>query len=343
MMRFKRSISSFRSWGTRRAKGWIGILFLAITACSPYNFQKEVTAVSTSVSQLSDGFTTGYTQLAADRAAQLDLTLTSTRSKVVMSSSCLVPVSPTNQNPCTIYQFRGAAPALTTIEQKRAQTMAALSVVQGYAQALSAVTNATDRATYDSAVGQLSSAVGTLAKAAGPVAPELSTIAPAGVNLVGWLVGTALDEQRLDSLKAGVTAASTPLPNGAVPFDYVVSVLGDGLFALSQQRQAVLIAEENILIDRLGPSLNEAAYTQGLSSAHAVVSVLDGLRQANPTAATAALVKAHQALLAALNDPSRNYPSLVTAVGALADQVGALQSALTAPTTQKTAAPTKGK
>ncbi len=54
----------------------------------------------------------------------------------------------------------------------------------------------------------------------------------------------------------------------------------DGLFALSQQRQAVLIAEENILIDRLGPSLNEAAYTQGLSSAHAVVSVLDGLRQA---------------------------------------------------------------
>ena len=121
-------------------------------------------------------------------------------------------------------------------------------------------------------------------------------------------------------------------------------MLGDGLAALSQQRQAVLIAEANFLLGRIGSSVSQAAYTQDLSNAHALVGVLDSLRQANATATTAALVKAHRALLAALIDPSRDYPSLVAAVGAFADLVAALQGALTAGTTPaKSSPPTKGK
>ena len=49
------------------------LVLLGLAACSPYNFQKEISAVGTGVSQLSDSFTAGYTQLAADRVTQLDL------------------------------------------------------------------------------------------------------------------------------------------------------------------------------------------------------------------------------------------------------------------------------
>jgi hypothetical protein len=254
-----------------------------------------------------------------------------------MATSCIAPPSASLQNqvPCTLYRSGGAPAALSDVEQKRDKTMAFLKVLKDYAQALAAVTNAADRAAYNAAVAQLASAVGTLAKDAGFQGAAASTVAPAAVNLLGWVVGTALDQQRFDSLKAGVTAASTPLANGAIPIDYVATAAGIGLVALSKARQEVLLAEVNDWIARLGPSMTDAAYRQGLSDAQAVVAVYYGLRHADPTAVAAGLVKAHQALVAAVDDASRNYPSLVKAVGDFADQAAALQTGLAATTTAK--------
>jgi hypothetical protein len=212
----------------------------------------------------------------------------------------------------------------------RDKMMAILAALKDYTHALVAVTNAADSTAYNAAVAQLSSAIGSLTPAAGPQGAAASTVALAAVNLIDWVVGTALDEQRFESLKAGVTAASTPLPNGAIPINYVATTAGDGLLALSTTRQAVLIAEAQILTNRLGRSLSDAAYRQGLSDAQAVVAVLDGLRRADPTKAAAGLVKAHAALVAAVNNPTSNYPTLVKAVKDFADQAKALDAALTA-------------
>jgi hypothetical protein len=110
---------------------------------------------------------------------------------------------------------------------------------------------------------------------------------------------------------------------------------GQGLLALSKARQRFLIAEVNILMGRLGPSLTAAAYRQGLSDTQAVVAVLDGLHHADPTAAAKGLVKAHAALVAAVDDPTRNYASLMTAVADFAHQAATLQSALAATPTVK--------
>ena len=203
-------------------------------------------------------------------------------------------------------------------------------------QALVAVTNAADRAAYNAAVAQLASTVGTIAKDAGPYGAAASTVAPAAVNLVGWIGGTALDQQRFDSLKAGVIAVSTPLPDGTTPINYVATVAGAGLYALALAQQDVLGNELDILTRPLGPSLTDAAYRQRLSDAQAVVAVLDGLRQTDPTAAANGLIEAHKALVAAVNDPSQNYPSLVKAAGDFADQATALHDALTATPAAKT-------
>ena len=319
------------------------LALFGLAACSPYSFPKEVAAIGMGVDQLSDGYAAGFAGLAADRAATVQLDLTGSRAKVAMASSCLAAKPQNDQVPCELFRFGGPAPALSGIELKRGQTMAVLDVLKGYAHALVAVTNAADRAAYDTAVAQLSGAVGALARNADSVAPGASAVAPAAVDLAGWLVGTALDQQRFDSLRAGVTAAGTPGANGRSPIATVATTLGSGLVALSQARQAVLVKEANMLVDRLGPSLDDAAYRQGLSDAQAVVAALDGLRQADPAAAAAGLVRAHDALVAAVNDPSRNYPALLEAVGDFADRAAALQAALGATAAPHSAAARKEK
>jgi hypothetical protein len=309
---------------------WVALLGLA--SCSPYSFPREVGAIGTGVDQLQNGFNSGFAALAADRTARIELELTGSRAKVAMASACLEsPVDAAQSRiPCELYRFGTPAPALSLIEQQRGRTMAALAVLSGYAHALTAVTNAADRAAYDLAVAQLSGAVGALAQNADAVAPGASTVAPAAVNLFGWLVGTALDEQRFQSLKAGVTAAGAPTANGESPVSRVATTLGIGLFALSEARQQVLVAEVQILVARLDPSLSDGAYRDGLSEAQSVVAVLDGLRQADATAAAKSLVAAHDALLAAVNDPARNYPALLKTVSDFADRAAALQGALAA-------------
>lgn len=315
------------------------LVLLGLASCSPYSYSKEVSAISTGVKNLSDGFASGYTGLASDRAAQAQLGLTDMRTKVSVAASC---DDPNSQLPCVLYRFGDTPPALTAIEQVRSKTADVLAVLKGYADALAAVTNATDRTAYDAAVVQLSGAVGALAKTADPAAPGVSTVAPALVNLGGWLVGTALDQQRFNSLKVGITAASTLQDNGKTPIDTVATTLGSGLLALSLQRQAILSNEVDALIKPLGPSLTAAAYQQRLNEAQEVVAVLDGLRKADPTAAAAGLVKAHAALVAAVNDPTRNYSSLLKSVGDFTDRAAALRTALAATTTPQSAPAKKG-
>jgi hypothetical protein len=308
------------------------LLLLGLPACSPYNFSREVSGFGSGVEQLSNGFAAGYAALAADRAALAQLELTSRRARVALVESCLaLPVkSVQTQAPCALYPMGGTPPSLMTIEQSRQQTMDYLAALQKYAHALVAVTSAADRATYDAAVAQLASAVGTLASKAGPQGAVAGGVAPAAVNLVGWIVGAALDQQRFDSLKAGVNKVGTPLPDGIVPIDYVAGVAGGGLYALALAQRAVLTEKLTFLTKPLGPSLSDAAYRQRLGDAEAVVAVLDALRQSDPQAAANGLITAHKALVAAVDDPGRNYASLVKAVGDFVDKATALRAALTA-------------
>jgi hypothetical protein len=303
------------------------LLLFGLAACSPYSFSNEVAGFSRGVDDLSSGFTEGFAALAADRASKTQLDLIVSRAEVKRTSSCLTPDP--NSIPCELYTGK-TEPTLSEVEGLRVRTMSAVTVLRGYAHALVAVTNAADRAAYDAAVTQLSGSVGELAKNADAAAPGASIVAPAAVNLAGWVVGTALDQQRFESLKAGVNAVGTAPPGGKSPIAKVAQALGAGLLALSQERQTVLIAEAGILQRRLKPSLSDSEYGQGLSDTQAVLNVLDGVRQADPTAAANALVDAHDELLAAVNDPKRSYASLLQAVGDFADRAAALQAALAA-------------
>jgi hypothetical protein len=213
-----------------------------------------------------------------------------------------------------------------------------LAALLDYSHALAAVTNAADRAAYDAAVAKLADSLKGLASAAGPSGAGMGTAVAAGVNILGWLVGTALDQQRFDSLKAAVNAVGMrPADGGDTPMKVITNAIGDGLEVANYQRLNTLNDEMNGDRVRLGPSLTDAAYRQRLDDALALATSIQALREADPRGTTDALNAAHEALVKAVNDPSRNLPALVKALTDFSDKAQALQTA-----TSKAAAPQKG-
>ena len=320
------------------------LLLFSLASCSPYSFSKEVTTISTGVDQVSAGYTQGYTALAADRAASTQFDLISTRSKAAFSPSCRLAVGelPESRLPCALYPAGSSAPAPSDVERKRGQIMSTLSVLREYAHALAAVTNAADRAAYDAAVAQLSGAAGALAENADAAAPGVSVVAPAAVNLLGWLVGTGLDQQRFDSLKAAVNGVDNPTPSGVKPMHTVVAVLALGLENLRKVRLTVLVGQARKMVVALGPSLSDSAYRQQFVDAQALITVIDGLRHSDPGGTVHGMESAHGALVAAVNDPARSYSDLVRALGDFADKAAALQTAFAATAAPAAAVAKKG-
>src|SRR5262249_52327611 len=127
----------------------------------------------------------------------------------------------------------------TRLENTRTEVIAKITVLTNYTKALAAVTNAADRTAFDGAVSQLSTAVDGFAK----YAPGIGAAAPAAINVLGWLVGTALDEQRFETLKRAVNTVNRPLPNGRKPLVVVADFVGDDLSALAIERQTGLLKE----------------------------------------------------------------------------------------------------
>ncbi|MFO1060971.1 MAG: hypothetical protein U1E53_28860 [Dongiaceae bacterium] len=310
---------------------WSWLLLSGLAACSPYSFPKETAAISTGVDQVSDAVSSGYAGLAADRADLIQRDMIRNRSKVAMAPSCRVQrgSTPGSEAPCMLYPFGDPAPDPMALMDERDKVMSKVAVLRDYAHALAAVTNAADRAAYDAAVAQLSASVGALATAADAVAPGASVVAPAAISFAGWVVGTALDQQRFDSLKAAVNAVGTKGPNGAAPIASVAAAVGAALDRVSVARQRILADEISDTIDPLGKSVvSEAEYRSQLTGAQGQLAVLNGMRDANPGATTGALVTAHDELVAAVNDPSRNYAALVVALSNFQSKAAALQSAL---------------
>ena len=298
-------------------------ILLCATACSPYSFQKEVSTFSGSVDELSDAVVTGYSNLQDDRAAEADLQLIRARAMLNVAPECAVPAS-TPTDFCGVFARRGRPPELfgSADEQKaRAEALAVLPALKDYAHALAAVTNAQDRAAYDAAVSQLSDAVGNITAAANAAAPGAGIVAPAAINFAGWLVGTALDQQRFDSLKHAVHAVQQPIHS-------VATTLGAGLELINDQRRRIIKGDIDASATPMAPSLSEADYRQQLTDLEAKLAVLNALRRSEPATAAESMAQAHEALIKAVDDPQRNYGSLVKALNDFSQKVGALRDAL---------------
>jgi hypothetical protein len=318
------------------------LLLLGIAGCSPYKFAPEVTAFSSGVDKVSQGFNAGTAALATDRTTQVILVLENARAPVAKSPSCEVPVSKGvagSAAPCLIYRRGGAPSQPSEVEVQLGRTREVLAALQAYAQALAAVTNAADRSAYDAAVGKLASALGALAAAAGPSGAAAGKGVSAGVNIIGWLIGEQLDYQRFEVLKASVNAVGTAPAGGDSAMKVITDAIGKGMLLARDQQLTILNQDLDFDTARLGPSESDAAYDQRLADAETLAGSIQALRTADPLGTAVALNTAHVALVKAVNDPSRELPALLTALQQFGDKAEALQGAFSAGAAPHAAAP----
>ena len=314
--------------------------FTLLVGCSsPYQFSNEIGSFSTGVDNVASAYTAGYSSLFNDRLTYRTLIFNDTAAKLKLAISCS-PAVPSSELPCEFYP-QGApqpSPSDPKLESDRRGILDILNVLTNYAHALQAVTNAADRAAFDSAASRLNASVtALLSKAPNPaVAPAFS----AGFNIFAWALGQALDQQRFDILKQAVNLANGPLqwddhkglvcPERSVcPVRSVAKTLGGQLDAIWEARKLVLYDTVNALIKPLGPGYKN--YAVRLGAANQTKAVLVQLEQAQPSQVTDALIKAHNALRDGVNDPARNFSDFASAVDQFTGLAEALKNDLATP------------
>ena len=115
----------------------------------------------------------------------------------------------------------------------------------------------------------------------------------------------------------------------AAPVQSIAHGLGAQLDAISQARQLVLYDTVTTLIKPLGPGYKNYAAREATASQ--TKAVLVQLEQATPSQVTDALIKAHDALRDAVNDPKGSFGNFATAADNFAELAEALKSSLATP------------
>ena len=211
-----------------------------------------------------------------------------------------------------------------------------LKALDNYTAALAAVTKAQDRTDFDTAAGKLSAAVGALAQSGGPYGAVAAPVAKASVNLALWLVGEALDYQRLEVLRNSTSAACQSI-------HVVTDALG---LTLDFQRRNLLQLDSDWLkidmlrkynIDRTNAHVTADALGTDIDNAQAAVVKFEAVRVANPAATMRALSDAHDELVLAVRKNDGQFGALVANLQTLATQAQALAAAA-APPAKTTAA-----
>ena len=300
-------------------------LFAAITmtvaaGCSPYVYKPEVSAFATGVGQLRQAYEAGVGNATTDRAAAQTLEWQDHRATLDLVGGCR---SPTAQ-PCAVRSHGLPMEVAQTPEQEAAAASPVLDVLQHYVDALAAVTDAADRQAFDTAQAQLAAAVGGAAKAAGDA--SAGTEAGAVTSLVLTAGGVFLDTRRYRALCAGVLAARDAIP-------IVATTLGRQMVRLRDIRMRELNEAAMRLNAPLGPSSSPADYASRLGRLQGNVAVIETLRRSDPAKAAADMSVAHEALVAAVSDDTRQLAAVSEAISSFVKAATSVHDAFAAKPT----------
>lgn len=310
----------------------LAVLLATLSGCSPYGFSKEVGDLDSSVSGLTASVNSGHQSLLNDTAASKRRDLIYHQRRVAIPPSCRQQPGRATEGdpPCLAFAVGGTPiPADPAPIAPKLKTM--LAALKDYTSALAAVTKASDRAEFDKEVATLSKSIQGLVAATG-VGATAAPVIGVGINLFGWLVGTALDQQRYEALRKAVDYVDKPLDNGEKPMQVFANALGTSLTALTLRRRNQLLADADLVRAKIGPGMSEETYRARLADLELLLANVDALRKTDPMAAAQGLAKAHEELVKAVNNPKIDFAQLVKTLGDLKEKVSALQSALEATT-----------
>src|SRR3954470_5876724 len=94
---------------TRRMKAASWVALLSLTACSPYQFAKEIGGLNAGVDHIAAAFDGGYANFAIDRAAARERQMIDARAKVAVAASCNFYAAE-DPRPCALFPRGSDAP-----------------------------------------------------------------------------------------------------------------------------------------------------------------------------------------------------------------------------------------
>ncbi|WP_428671100.1 hypothetical protein [Reyranella sp.] len=321
-------------------------MLAALWGCSPYGYSSQIGDLDKSVTGLANSVKSGHEALISDTTNGRNLDLIYRQRPVALSPSCTpgtVRSSPKDL-PCAAYKVGGSPEELADPSPIPPKLKAMLAGLKDYTAALAAVTKASDRTDFTTAVGKLSASASAFVGAAAGPGTVVAPIVAAGINLAGWLVGTSLDIQRFQALRDAVNRVDKPVaPTNEKPMDIFAAELSVHLTSLVGKRRTRLYLAAHVIRAELGPGLGPETYKARLADLGAVLATYEGLRLSDPEGAAKALPAAHAALVEAVNNPKLDIGALMQALGDLKDKVTALETAIAAASTPAKAAATNSK
>jgi hypothetical protein len=297
----------------------LGASLSLATACSPYIYKREISALATNVETMSTAHDAGLAGARALRLAEQRRDWIENRTHLDTTAACsptpgaLAP--PADEETCELRRADGSAASPSDTEIAARRTQAHIDALVAYVAALQAITNAEDRAAFDEASAELTKTIAELSDDA--AAPRIE----AAGGFLSSVFGAYLDRRRLQALRSGVNAAHPAISDLSL-------VLATSLDALRLEQARLRNRHAAELLTAIeADGLDAEAYTALLTELEAETNALEALNRARPRRAGQGLVAAHLALKNALADDRRQSTAVFEAIQQFAEEVQKVEDA----------------
>jgi hypothetical protein len=172
-------------------------------------------------------------------------------------------------------------------------------------------------------VGGLVQSAALASGAGAAAAPLAGALAKASVDVVLWVIGQALDYQRLEELRAATEKACEPVHALAIALDFILEEQrGNELQELRKQ-----LVWNIRTVNQLRGQGNPQSYGAAIDAAEASADAFQNIRVTDPDALANALRDAHDKLVLAVRNNTGESDALIASLTTFAKYVGQLEIA----------------
>ncbi len=319
----------------------------AVSACSPYVYNQEITGFSNGVDAVVSSYQTGQQAVETIATQRHQAAEATARTRLILLPGC-DQRDPSGTPPklpdCAAVAFgTTTAPSPTPVQKNLTDAAPAFNALKAYAASLTAVTTAADDTALNQATQSLTAAASGLAGAVAKLAPAAapaSSLATPAASLIGQGITIYLDQRRYAVLRSTVPTV-----------DPAVQALGQTVEAALLNIRAQQLAQlERDLHSNAEPleiasvsKLSQGDYQSKLAALESKVAAFNQARAADPTATVMAMVNAHHQLALALQDNAGQGMAVLTTVQNFVTTAGQLKTAINTASDAATKAPATAK
>lgn len=294
---------------------------IALTACSPYVYEKEIKGFSDGVSALQVAYNSGLKEAEQDRRNVIRWQWIAGEGKVSETSDGCGENNSDGIR-CQLLGIGQTTPAgLKPGEAEAlAKTRALLGELAAYGGALRSISNAKDSADLRAAQSKVSSSLKAITTASNPVA---GPVVGALVDALNWIGLKTLETQRFAVLKQSVDDAHPAL-------ETVSTSLKAKVASWPRRKRMVQLRKVISLLEGDIPNHTGAERRVRVDALVAATEAFEAVRVNDPNTSIDKMLSAHKALRDALMDNSRQLESVQAAISEFVDSAKAVKAAFEA-------------